>query len=449
MKDITIHNFRCFEESHFDFKPGINLLIGDNSSGKTSLIRACNFVANSFFCGYSDENTVWKSVDEDDFRLIFGPHHTILPSEPISIEFHLSDKDLLPINIGKDNPVCYDYSTTLKIEKKSSKNSRYLISGLTPLKQYGSILYRNSHHKNLDRIEQRNTLPVFACFTTEDIHASRNISMERFKEYVQKPSFGYYECYDCRGLMDYWLKRLLVLQEAGMGEVEIETVRRALQEALGKDGCNIIDDIYIRPMRGKVFFHFTDGRTVEGSMLSDGYKRLVNIVLDIAMRCSLLNKVRYGTESYKNTHGTVIIDEVDEHLHPALQGRILKDLHRTFPRIQFIASTHAPKVISSVEESDENVVYRMWYDEEEKVYKHKSLHSYGKDANLILEEDMHVDDRDSVIKEKIDEIRKLINERNLSSAQAKMHELEALTDPEQPDLVRLRSMIHRLESRML
>lgn len=135
MKDITIHNFRCFDEAHFDFKPGINLLIGDNSSGKTSLIRACNFVANSFFCGYSDENTVWKSVDEDDFRLILGPHNTILPSEPISIDFHLSDKDLLPIDIGKDNPIGYYYSTTLKIEKKSSKNSRYLISGLTPLKQ--------------------------------------------------------------------------------------------------------------------------------------------------------------------------------------------------------------------------------------------------------------------------------------------------------------------------
>lgn len=68
MKDVTIRQFRCYEKKQIAFRSGINLLIGDNSSGKTSLIRACNFVANAFFCGYSDENTSWKSVDDADFR---------------------------------------------------------------------------------------------------------------------------------------------------------------------------------------------------------------------------------------------------------------------------------------------------------------------------------------------------------------------------------------------
>ena len=54
MKEISISNFRCYSHKKMVFRPGINLLIGDNSSGKTSLIRACNFVANSLFCGYSD-----------------------------------------------------------------------------------------------------------------------------------------------------------------------------------------------------------------------------------------------------------------------------------------------------------------------------------------------------------------------------------------------------------
>ena len=67
-------------------------------------------------------------------------------------------------------------------------------------------------------------------------------------------------------------------------------------------------------------------------MLSDGYKRVVNIVIDLAIRCALLNKVKYGAEAYKYTHGTVIIDEIDEHLHPALQSRILRALHATFPK---------------------------------------------------------------------------------------------------------------------
>lgn len=97
MKDIRISNFRCYDEKTMDFRKGINLLIGDNSSGKTSLIRACNFVANSLFCGYSDENTVWKSVDDADFKMNVDANNTILPEAPIAISFHLGLSDIYPI----------------------------------------------------------------------------------------------------------------------------------------------------------------------------------------------------------------------------------------------------------------------------------------------------------------------------------------------------------------
>lgn len=43
-----------------------------------------------------------------------------------------------------------------------------------------------------------------------------------------------------------------------------------------------------------------------------------------------------------------MIDEVDLHLHPKWQKRILKDLMDIFPKVQFIVSTHAPEVINSV-----------------------------------------------------------------------------------------------------
>lgn len=49
MQDITIKNFRCYEEKSVEFRRGVNLLIGDNSVGKTSLLRACNLVMNAFF----------------------------------------------------------------------------------------------------------------------------------------------------------------------------------------------------------------------------------------------------------------------------------------------------------------------------------------------------------------------------------------------------------------
>ena len=429
-----------------EFRKGINLLIGDNSSGKTSLIRACNFVANSLFCGYSDENTVWKSVDDDDFKLNIDANNTILPEQPVSISFHLATWDLNPIK-ADDALVSFDYDTQLHIEKKSKKNSRNLLTGLSTLKTYAATLYSNSHLKIGDAVVQQNVLPVYACFTTEDIHASRKIDRQKFKEYAQKPSFGYFECYDCRGLFDYWLERLLVLQEAEIGEQEIECVRKAISKCFGVNGAGIIEDMVIRPVRGKVFFKYTDGRYVESSMLSDGYKRLVNIVVDIAIRCALLNKGMYGSEAYWQTHGTVIIDEIDEHLHPALQSKVLKSLHQTFPEIQFIVSTHAPLVMSSVEKSKDNVVYRLWYDEEEHDYKHVELNTYGLDSNLILEEEMFVDSRDSIVSEQLKDIKRLVSERKLAEAKTLLADLETKKSPSQPSLIKIHSLINRLESR--
>lgn len=174
-----------------------------------------------------------------------------------------------------------------------------------------------------------------------------------------------------------------MLKEAKKGDEEIRNVRNAVIETLGNNGCCIINDIDIRPNDGEVIFMLSNRREVKTGLLSDGYRRLVSIVTDMAMRCALLNKIKYGDEAYKHTHGTVIIDEIDEHLHPALQVRVLKALKDTFPKIQFIVSTHAPLVMSSVEAGSENVVYKLEFDNG--VYSHKELNTYGLDASTIVE----------------------------------------------------------------
>ena len=383
MRDIKITNFRCYEDKYMEFSRGVNLLIGDNSAGKTSLLHACNHVINSYFSGYSDDNTVWKSAEDKDFR------NTGIGEQPIEIAFHLSDADLLPVIVDGTPSCAIAADEELKVQKNSKKNSRNLVSGLKHLKDYAHLLQKHSHRIDQNKnIVQDNTLPLFACFSTEDIHTVRNFDKDKFKNLNAKPSFGYYECYDCKGLFEYWLKRLLVLKEAHTGEDEIGTVRNAVAEALGSGGCDIISDMEVRVNDGAVYFRYTDGRFTEASLLSDGYRRLVNIIMDIAFRCALLNKVKFGTECCKHTHGTVIIDEIDEHLHPALQVRILKSLQRTFPKIQFIISTHSPLVMSSLEpcfdEEGENinVVYKLLFEDGR--YLHHELKTFGMDATTII-----------------------------------------------------------------
>jgi predicted ATP-binding protein involved in virulence len=56
-----------------------------------------------------------------------------------------------------------------------------------------------------------------------------------------------------------------------------------------------------------------------------------------------------GEEAIQKTKGIVLIDEVDQHLHPGWQQRILQAIRRAFPNIQFIVTTHSPEVLSTVE----------------------------------------------------------------------------------------------------
>lgn len=444
MRDITIKNFRCYEEKNIEFRRGINLLIGDNSVGKTSLLRACNLVMNAFFSGYSDENTVWKSADDNDFR------ETGITESPIEIIFHPNEQDYPTIQTQFGNTFPLNPNIGLKIEKKSKKNSRNLTTGLKPLKNYAAAFKLFSHVVQEDKsIVQINSLPVYACFTTEDIHSVRKIDKDRFNKYNHKPSFGYYECYDCKGLFEYWIKRLLVLRGAQKGEEEINSVRNAIIEALGSNGCNIISDMDIRHIEGKVYFKFVDDRESESALLSDGYRRLVNIVMDIAFRCALLNKSMFGDQCYKHTHGTVIIDEIDEHLHPALQVRVLKALQDTFPKIQFIISTHAPLVMSSVEPrkdengNDINVVYKLEYIDGE--YTHKELNIYGMDASTIIETYMGQPSRDLNVNADIKAILDLIDTGDTQKAKESLEKLEKNIANGDPELTRIEALISFME----
>jgi predicted ATP-binding protein involved in virulence len=75
------------------------------------------------------------------------------------------------------------------------------------------------------------------------------------------------------------------------------------------------------------------------------------MVADIAYRCIKLNP-HLGKNAVKETPGFVLIDEIDLHLHPNWQRRIVNDLKNTFPLIQFVATTHSPFIVQSVEQSE-------------------------------------------------------------------------------------------------
>jgi predicted ATP-binding protein involved in virulence len=88
-----------------------------------------------------------------------------------------------------------------------------------------------------------------------------------------------------------------------------------------------------------------NGEDLELSQLSDGYKTMICLAIDLSRRMAA------GNPDMKNpleSPAIVLIDEVDLHLHPAWQQRVVSDLLRCFPNTQFILTTHSSVVVEGI-----------------------------------------------------------------------------------------------------
>ena len=419
MKHIKLENYRCYELLPLSFKSKTTLLVGDNSSGKTTLIRAIRSVLSSFFTGYSDENTRFVGLADDDFTVKMTDSGTT-NDKPIVVEF-----DLLGISAI--------------LSRNSRKNERTLTTGLKPISKYAKDLQESLFENDV----QVKSLPLFASFSTEDIHSNRKFSMDPFKQYAHKPSFGYYECLQGDGFFRYWTKRLLVLKEGGKGNIELFCVQQAIQNALGENGCNIIDNMEIRHNQGKVYYHFTDGREIDSNNLSDGYKRLVNMVTDLAFRCALLNQGIYGDDACLKTKGTVLIDEIDLHLHPTLQSIVIKSLQLAFPNLQFIVTTHAPMVMTSIQSNKDNVIYMLAYSLENG-YEANSIDLYGMDASTIIDVALDTTPRSKDVDIELTKLFDFIDEDKYADAKELLKSMKSRFGESLPELSKAESMLNFL-----
>ena len=92
----------------------------------------------------------------------------------------------------------------------------------------------------------------------------------------------------------------------------------------------------------------------------------------------------YMSSSKENADCTVLIDEVENHLHPSMQRQILSDLVSAFPQAKFIVSTHSPLVVGSVRDSK---IFALTYDEKNKIISRKlDFERKAKTAAEVLDE---------------------------------------------------------------
>ncbi|WP_333683814.1 AAA family ATPase, partial [Enterocloster lavalensis] len=70
LKEVTIKNYRAVQELNLEFKPGFNLLIGNNGAGKTSVLEAISVGLAGFLAGIDGVSA--KSILHDDIHCVLN-----------------------------------------------------------------------------------------------------------------------------------------------------------------------------------------------------------------------------------------------------------------------------------------------------------------------------------------------------------------------------------------
>lgn len=89
-----------------------------------------------------------------------------------------------------------------------------------------------------------------------------------------------------------------------------------------------------------------DGQSFNLSQLSDGERSFLAMICDLGRRLALANP---ELQNPLEGHGVVLIDELELHLHPKWQREVRDKLLATFPNVQFVATTHSPFIIQSLQ----------------------------------------------------------------------------------------------------
>ena len=97
----------------------------------------------------------------------------------------------------------------------------------------------------------------------------------------------------------------------------------------------------------KVEFVEPSGLTYGFEHLAAGHASILSILAEILLRID--GSATPFEFDDPRLSGVVLIDELEVHLHPSLQERVLPFLTGLFPRLQFVVATHSPAVISSID----------------------------------------------------------------------------------------------------
>lgn len=325
LNEIHIRNFKGFVDATFEFHDNFTVIIGNNGSGKTSILDALSIAAGCFLIPLGNGSKYQRTIHKGEIRISETQKSVFEPQ--------------LPCEIGAKGDRWKSWKRT--IESLSYTNTQ---------KHAKSIVSDAERTLQEATVNDSIILPVFAYHGTGRLWAELTDKVKYTKQGSRLD--GYDNCFSVKSSSKSfrdWYKTLEKnIDQKNSEELvqRLQTFKQAILSCL-EDWDNLYYDfaeddiICVRENE--------DGTktSVPYRMMSDGYRNMIGMIADIAYRCIKLNPA-LGANALLETIGLVLIDELDLHLHPQWQKKIVSELTKCFPKIQFVATTHSPFIVQSL-----------------------------------------------------------------------------------------------------
>lgn len=418
---LELKNYRCFPSlaPPVEFHPNVTLIAAVNGRGKSSVLDAITVGLSPFasFFEHGDRKG-FKRSDATLLRLTTADDSRSLGTEaqfPVTVKMEL-EWEQEPVRVKRDLSGPKGSTTT---------------SDAAPLKQVASDLQKQISSTS----ESASTvLPVISYYGTGRLHAQKRLTQKGKTSEIQNPgsrTMGYLNCLSSESTYKHfaeWMKEttLARLQEADSEYAKgspdtykgmLDAVAGAVQYLL--EGQQWKDLRYT--VKEKELTVLERNARIPLASLSDGLRSVIAMVGDLAYRCIALNP-QLGSKAPIVTPGIVLIDEIEMHLHPSWQQKVLQQLMKAFPRVQFVCTTHSPQVLSTVRPESIRTIH------EDGRVTSPTCKTYGAESKRVLEELMGVDSRPPVLEHELDEFIRITDAGDWGSA--RYRELRATLEKE-------------------
>jgi predicted ATP-binding protein involved in virulence len=423
IEKLTLKNFMGFEHVTMECNPGVNLIVGVNGSGKTALLEGISWALSEFLEG-PPSNFIEVPKFQDKWLRLKNENYMI---EPTVADFKYQLNDLTQQNQMPSNPFIdtilqdksdnwpWIWARTYKLKKGKRGKIEGAGSEKKNLKRYSEALFSNQKYYESPELQ----LPLLAYLSTKRLEKPFSVDERKSRFDPKHGRFnGYLRALDGDSLMPEVMDWLLKAyrdkanpeEQNPWNDWSQSNIGEMLQDASQHFGIEGLSGIYYSNTR-KEFMIQNKRNLVPLTSLPDGIKNILFLCLSLAWRANKLNPL-LEMGARKLATGVVLIDEIDLHLHPIWQGKVISFLQQQFPRIQFFITTHSPIVVSGFEKGS------LFTMEDNHVKMEGSF--YGKDVNMTLTDLFNGNERGSdEIQQKANEFEGLLGSKSFQTSKYK------------------------------